>query len=533
MNKQERIKMDKISIKTFLLKYNVVIPEFQRKYVWNNEKKFDLIESLQKGFPIGAITLFEEYNQYLLVDGLQRVNTIFNYLRNPSSIISFKIYIDSIKADLGKFVKDYNEKNCENIKVANVEKSIEKWYSQLNTKTYEQSLNYSYEDFDLLKNSLEESKIPFIANFNIFQNFRNLLLKPIDINDQEVVIIIYQGDSDNLPTIFSKINKKNVNLTGYEILHSQWHKYIIKSSNSLKYRDAFFSIKGDGFIANKIDDSIPFNMYMNIAGLTNIILSENKSVFKKIFHDRTYRTIEKGELFFDVYSTILIGKSNKVNAVVKAIFDNDFITNRDEFILDLNDAIYQCTSILNNMLESMDILNISSRYIYLYMFYYVFYKNYLLDTENYVIKRRESIVNYDHFPNYKIMMEEKWFVDHNRQLSFFENKIKDIQKNIKLSNENDIKIDEVSDNVFVINNNSFEFLSKGKKEVIDIIDSIGKIEFELNDIKFFENHLRELHPSTNDPISTVRRILQELRDIGLIKFYGNGRYKKLWVNNNI
>lgn len=112
-------------------------------------------------------------------------------------------------------------------------------------------------------------------------------------------------------------------------------------------------------------------------------------------------------------------------------------------------------------------------------------------------------------------------------------KIKDIKKIIKSTNRNDVKTDGELDNIIVVKNETFETLSKGKKEVINIINIIDKNDFNLNDIKLFEDHFKKLHPTTKDPISTVRRILQELRDIGLIKFYGNGKYKKLWENNNV
>ena len=58
LNMNENFTVERTDIKSLLSNYNLSIPSFQRKFVWNNEKKRDLIESLNMSFPIGAITLF-------------------------------------------------------------------------------------------------------------------------------------------------------------------------------------------------------------------------------------------------------------------------------------------------------------------------------------------------------------------------------------------------------------------------------------------------------------------------------------------
>ena len=43
-----------------------------------------------------------------------------------------------------------------------------------------------------------------------------------------------------------------------------------------------------------------------------------------------------------------------------------------------------------------------------------------------------------------------------------------------------------------------------------------------------EGFLKEKHPSNQHIPDKIRQQLQQLRDLGLIEFLGNGRYKKLW-----
>nr|WP_229241116.1 hypothetical protein [Clostridium haemolyticum] len=44
----------------------------------------------------------------------------------------------------------------------------------------------------------------------------------------------------------------------------------------------------------------------------------------------------------------------------------------------------------------------------------------------------------------------------------------------------------------------------------------------------YEEIFLKKYPNNNTIKASIRRNLQELRDLGLIKFLGNGKYKKLW-----
>lgn len=66
----------------------IIDPEFQRLFRWDIGQKSKLIESLLLGIPLPSIFVFEkEDGKWELVDGLQRVSTILEFmgsLRNPS-----------------------------------------------------------------------------------------------------------------------------------------------------------------------------------------------------------------------------------------------------------------------------------------------------------------------------------------------------------------------------------------------------------------------------------------------------------------
>ena len=61
----------------------IIIPEFQRKFVWNNIKQSRLIESFLLGLPIPAIYFYKSPKEELLViDGNQRIKTIISFYEN-------------------------------------------------------------------------------------------------------------------------------------------------------------------------------------------------------------------------------------------------------------------------------------------------------------------------------------------------------------------------------------------------------------------------------------------------------------------
>jgi hypothetical protein len=71
-------------------------------------------------------------------------------------------------------------------------------------------------------------------------------------------------------------------------------------------------------------------------------------------------------------------------------------------------------------------------------------------------------------------------------------------------------------------------LSGWKLEVFKCANAIQKQIFQLKDINEFSEHLKKIYPDNNHITDKIRQQLQNLRDIGLLEFLGNGTYKKLW-----
>lgn len=96
-------------------------PEFQRNLVWDNARKSSLIESILLGIPIPVFYFSESKSGvYHVVDGLQRLSTVVQYLNNDFSLKK----LEHLKECEGMYYKeDIN-------KPKTIKKSLERKYTR-------------------------------------------------------------------------------------------------------------------------------------------------------------------------------------------------------------------------------------------------------------------------------------------------------------------------------------------------------------------------------------------------------------------
>ncbi len=94
--KEVRVTKKDFSIYELLRKYKqgklILDVSFQRKRVWNEKQKCELIESILMGLPL-PIFYFKQLDnsKYVVVDGKQRLSALFEYLNNEFSMKNLKI----------------------------------------------------------------------------------------------------------------------------------------------------------------------------------------------------------------------------------------------------------------------------------------------------------------------------------------------------------------------------------------------------------------------------------------------------------
>ena len=93
----------------------------------------------------------------------------------------------------------------------------------------------------------------------------------------------------------------------------------------------------------------------------------------------------------------------------------------------------------------------------------------------------------------------------------------------------EIENQEDKNDVIQLSRNSItQSLNGWKLDVFNCIDSIEKEIFTLADVYNFEEVLKQKHVTNTRIAPKIRQQLQNLRDIGLLEFLGNGVYRKLW-----
>ena len=92
VTEQARYPLDTINSMIDSNKYELM-PEFQRRHRWSVEKKSKLIESFIMNVPIPPVFLYEnEFSHYEVMDGLQRITTIFDFYSDKFQLTGLTIW---------------------------------------------------------------------------------------------------------------------------------------------------------------------------------------------------------------------------------------------------------------------------------------------------------------------------------------------------------------------------------------------------------------------------------------------------------
>lgn len=129
----------------------------------------------------------------------------------------------------------------------------------------------------------------------------------------------------------------------------------------------------------------------------------------------------------------------------------------------------------------------------------------------------------------QIFDNEKAFEVNSDNVSQAKQIIENAQKNLEI----DLKIIEKEKNYLdYISTHSIKNSLKGwKKEIFIILNHDQNQFFDLEEVYFYENYLKQIYPENKFIKDKIRQTLQYLRNIGLIEFVADGKYKKLWKFN--
>lgn len=184
------------TIFNFIGSGSVKIPAFQRNYVWDVKRASRLIESLIIGLPVPQIFLYEEArNSFLVVDGQQRLMTIYYFMRGRFPKWAKRAELRKIFDEHGSIPDDIFNSNDYfeqfRLKLPAIGEETPNKFTGL---TYE-TLNDYKTQFDLrtIRNIIVKQVKPSADHSSIYEMFNRLNTGGTLLSPQEIRVSLYHS----------------------------------------------------------------------------------------------------------------------------------------------------------------------------------------------------------------------------------------------------------------------------------------------------------------------------------------------------
>lgn len=206
---------------SFIESKAVVIPGFQRHFVWDIKRSSKLIESLILGLPVPQIFLYEKgKNKFLVIDGQQRLMSIYYFIKQRYPRKDKRAELRTVFEEHGSIPDD----------VLHDDEYFNNFRLQLPARLPEQP------------NPLSGKSYANLGDFKL-----QLDLRPIRN------VIVRQNspanDDSSIYEIFSRLNSGGMNLTAQEIrlslYHSDFYEQLIKMNHDRRWRHVLSDTEPD------------------------------------------------------------------------------------------------------------------------------------------------------------------------------------------------------------------------------------------------------------------------------------------------
>lgn len=376
-----------------LLDKNFYIPAYQRGYRWSSREVIDLLEDImefarkkerneltsKEFYCLQPVVVKNENNEYKVIDGQQRLTTIYIILKYLESKIKDDYYIE-------KFYEIKYE--TRNKKDENSESFLE-GINQINDHIDDTNIDFYY-----MSNTFQTVKKWFISNKINKGDFLNVLLKSdiIDEDDKKtdlannIRVIWYEIENDDEIKVFTRLNIGKIPLTNAELIKALFlikidkkntNKKILLSSqwDEIEYKlqeDEFFSfIHPD---SKNYDNKYPtrieyiFELISNSESIEIPNLQKNDEkksyyIFNSILSDEEKATKywDKVKANFRIFSELyqnndyyhlvgyLIHNKFEIKKIITAFGDNT----KDDFLNFLKEAIKEIINLDNKEIHEL------------------------------------------------------------------------------------------------------------------------------------------------------------------------------------
>jgi hypothetical protein len=214
------------TINSYLESGSIKIPGFQRNYVWDLKRASKLVESIILGLPVPQIFLYEEKrNQFLVIDGQQRLMTILFFMKGRFPKKEKRTEIRRLFNENDKALNTliFNDEYFSNFNLA-LPSKVNAKKNPFNTLNYNTLDTYKMQ-FDLrpIRCVVVKQNVPKDDNSSVFEIFNRLNTGGINLMPQEIRCSLYHSD------FIDMIVKLNLNST--------WRKFLRTPDPDLHMKD--------------------------------------------------------------------------------------------------------------------------------------------------------------------------------------------------------------------------------------------------------------------------------------------------------
>ncbi|MDP3042135.1 MAG: DUF262 domain-containing protein [Candidatus Omnitrophota bacterium] len=230
----------------------VIIPEFQRNYVWDIRRGSKFIESLIMNLPVPQIFLYESgRNKFKVIDGQQRLMTIYYFMKKRFPWKEKRMELRRIFDKAGKippevladdkFFSDFNLK---------LESSVEGVTSRLNGLNYDTLKDYKT-SFDLrtIRNIIVKQTKPEDDDSSMYEIFTRLNSGGINLTPQEIRACMFHSD------FYDTLHKVN--------LDERWRKIIGSKDPDLHLKDVEILLRSYAALIKGENYAPPMTKFLN------------------------------------------------------------------------------------------------------------------------------------------------------------------------------------------------------------------------------------------------------------------------------
>ena len=255
------------TLSTFIESGVIIIPGFQRNFVWDLSRASKLIESIILGIPIPQIFLYEEArDRFLVIDGQQRLMSIYYFVRLRFPLLEKRAALRAIYASEGEIPEKvlHDDAYFSNFNLR-LPSQVEGAHNPFNGLNYETLGDYKT-TFDLraIRSIVVKQSSPKNDQSSMYEIFDRLNTGGINLTPQEIRMSLYRSPFlDMLARVNVEPRWRNLLGTDELDLHMKDIEILLRGLAMLVHSDTYkpslrrflngFALEARGFDQEQIE----------------------------------------------------------------------------------------------------------------------------------------------------------------------------------------------------------------------------------------------------------------------------------------